>query len=209
MSLEDRIEKAKELAKLTGVGKRFEIGKDSNSGNPSDFRGILEEKSLKIHIELRAKHMTEKQLDAFLEFYKSEMGASILVAQEAIQNEFRATFIEKINASSNLVNEASMNPNKQKDSGARIVRGPDNSYWNSNHHLKQKKSARTPSTPLVSNSPKIDGESNNHIKPPLLNCSFCGKSNDEVKKLVAGPSVFICNECTDLAASICLESRNE
>jgi hypothetical protein len=28
-----------------------------------------------------------------------------------------------------------------------------------------------------------------------LHCSFCGKSNDEVAKLVAGPNVFICNEC--------------
>jgi hypothetical protein len=31
-----------------------------------------------------------------------------------------------------------------------------------------------------------------------LYCSFCGKSQHEVAKLVAGPSLFICNECTDL-----------
>ena len=31
-----------------------------------------------------------------------------------------------------------------------------------------------------------------------LYCSFCGKSQHEVDKLVAGPSIFICNECTDL-----------
>jgi hypothetical protein len=30
---------------------------------------------------------------------------------------------------------------------------------------------------------------------PLLHCSFCGKSQHEVDKLVAGPAVFICNEC--------------
>ena len=35
-----------------------------------------------------------------------------------------------------------------------------------------------------------------------LNCSFCGKSQDEVKKLIAGPSVYICNECVDLCNDI-------
>lgn len=30
---------------------------------------------------------------------------------------------------------------------------------------------------------------------PLLHCSFCGKSQHDVEKLVAGPAVFICNEC--------------
>ena len=29
----------------------------------------------------------------------------------------------------------------------------------------------------------------------LLYCSFCGKSQHEVRKLIAGPSVFICDEC--------------
>ena len=33
-------------------------------------------------------------------------------------------------------------------------------------------------------------------------CSFCGKSKDEVKKLIAGPSVYICNECVDLCQDI-------
>ena len=36
-----------------------------------------------------------------------------------------------------------------------------------------------------------------------LYCSFCGKSQDEVRKLIAGPTVFICNECVDLCADIC------
>ncbi len=35
-----------------------------------------------------------------------------------------------------------------------------------------------------------------------LNCSFCGKVQDEVKKLIAGPSVYICNECVDLCNDI-------
>ncbi len=36
----------------------------------------------------------------------------------------------------------------------------------------------------------------------LLYCSFCGKSQHEVKKLIAGPSVFICDECTPLCNDI-------
>ncbi len=39
----------------------------------------------------------------------------------------------------------------------------------------------------------------------LLRCSFCGKSQNEVKKLIAGPNVYICNECID----ICLEIIND
>ena len=36
----------------------------------------------------------------------------------------------------------------------------------------------------------------------MLYCSFCGKSQHEVKKLIAGPSVFICDECVDLCIDI-------
>jgi ATP-dependent Clp protease ATP-binding subunit ClpX len=37
-----------------------------------------------------------------------------------------------------------------------------------------------------------------------LYCSFCGKSQQEVRKLIAGPTVFICDECIDLCfAQIC------
>ena len=35
-----------------------------------------------------------------------------------------------------------------------------------------------------------------------VRCSFCGKSQDEVRKLVAGPGVYICNECVDLCKEI-------
>lgn len=38
-------------------------------------------------------------------------------------------------------------------------------------------------------------------------CSFCGKSQDEVKKLIAGPSVYICDECIDLCNEIVSEDR--
>jgi hypothetical protein len=38
--------------------------------------------------------------------------------------------------------------------------------------------------------------------PKTLYCSFCGKSQHEVRKLVAGPSVFICDDCVDLCTDI-------
>ena len=38
-------------------------------------------------------------------------------------------------------------------------------------------------------------------------CSFCGKSQDEVKKLIAGPNVYICDECIDLCNEIVSEDR--
>ena len=40
-------------------------------------------------------------------------------------------------------------------------------------------------------------------------CSFCGKSQDEVKKLIAGPSVYICDECIDLCNEIVSEDNPE
>ncbi|WP_417445989.1 ATP-dependent Clp protease ATP-binding subunit ClpX [Kangiella sp.] len=42
-----------------------------------------------------------------------------------------------------------------------------------------------------------------------LYCSFCGKSQHEVKKLIAGPRVFICNECVDLCNDIIIEEIQE
>ncbi len=43
----------------------------------------------------------------------------------------------------------------------------------------------------------------------LLYCSFCGKSQHDVKKLIAGPSVFICDECVDLCNDIIREEIEE
>ncbi|GIR82991.1 MAG: ATP-dependent Clp protease ATP-binding subunit ClpX [Cellvibrionales bacterium] len=43
----------------------------------------------------------------------------------------------------------------------------------------------------------------------LLYCSFCGKSQNEVRKLIAGPSVFICDECVDLCNDIIREEIQE
>ena len=42
-----------------------------------------------------------------------------------------------------------------------------------------------------------------------VNCSFCGKSQDQVKKIVAGPGVYICNECIALCKEIIDEEFSE
>ncbi len=42
-----------------------------------------------------------------------------------------------------------------------------------------------------------------------LKCSFCGKSQEQVRKLVAGPGVYICDECIDLCNEIIEEEFSE
>ena len=42
-----------------------------------------------------------------------------------------------------------------------------------------------------------------------LSCSFCGKSQSEVKKLIAGPTVYICDECIDLCNEIIMEEWSQ
>ena len=57
-----------------------------------------------------------------------------------------------------------------------------------------------------------DNSSDKSSDNKLLYCSFCGKSQNEVRKLIAGPSVFICDECVDLCNDIIqeeLEDHNE
>jgi len=43
----------------------------------------------------------------------------------------------------------------------------------------------------------------------VLHCSFCGKSQDEVRKLIAGPTVYICDECIELCNEIIAEETEE
>ncbi len=54
-----------------------------------------------------------------------------------------------------------------------------------------------------------DETSGKDDKSKLLYCSFCGKSQHEVRKLIAGPSVFICDECVDLCNDIIREEVQE
>ncbi|PHS69003.1 MAG: ATP-dependent Clp protease ATP-binding subunit ClpX [Methylophaga sp.] len=53
----------------------------------------------------------------------------------------------------------------------------------------------------------MSDDKNNDDK--LLYCSFCGKSQHEVKKLIAGPSVFVCDECVDLCNDIIREEMQD
>ena len=54
-----------------------------------------------------------------------------------------------------------------------------------------------------------DGDDKKQDDSKLLYCSFCGKSQHEVRKLIAGPSVFICDECVDLCNDIITEEMQE
>ncbi len=54
-----------------------------------------------------------------------------------------------------------------------------------------------------------DSENRGKDDGKLLYCSFCGKSQQEVRKLIAGPQVFICDECVDLCNDIITEEMQE
>ena len=99
MSYEVKLQKAKELIELTGTGKR----NDSGVPRTEQLQALREEQDrrlLGLNIELRVKHMSEEQLDALLDFYKSDMGRSILEANKAISAEFRDRFNQTMSVSS-------------------------------------------------------------------------------------------------------------
>ena len=54
-----------------------------------------------------------------------------------------------------------------------------------------------------------DEKDNNENDGKLLNCSFCGKNQHEVRKLIAGPSVFVCDECVELCNDIIKEELQQ
>ncbi|MER1992372.1 MAG: ClpX C4-type zinc finger protein, partial [Aerococcus urinaeequi] len=49
----------------------------------------------------------------------------------------------------------------------------------------------------------------NDDEQTTIHCSFCGKSQDEVDKIIAGPGVYICNECVALCQEIIDEEVNQ
>ena len=55
----------------------------------------------------------------------------------------------------------------------------------------------------------VDDTRGKHDEGKLLYCSFCGKSQHEVRKLIAGPSVFVCDECVELCNDIIREELEE
>src|ERR1700693_5950978 len=54
-----------------------------------------------------------------------------------------------------------------------------------------------------------DDSRGKHDDGKLFYCSFCGKSQHEVRKLIAGPSVFVCDECVELCNDIIREELEE
>ena len=75
-----------------------------------------------------------------------------------------------------------------------------------------------PGRPMVSGPPDSPEapvvQATNERRPAgkprqLIKCSFCGKSQNQVEKLIAGPGVFICSECIDLCVEIIEEERRE
>jgi len=57
----------------------------------------------------------------------------------------------------------------------------------------------------IGNYMSIDKDGSGEGGGKILYCSFCGKSQNDVRKLIAGPSVFICDECVDLCNDIIRE----
>ena len=55
----------------------------------------------------------------------------------------------------------------------------------------------------------MSDEDNKSKGDKLLYCSFCGKSQHEVRKLIAGPSVFVCDECVELCNEIIREESED
>ncbi len=68
-------------------------------------------------------------------------------------------------------------------------------------------SNRNPQRPIKGMTEDRQGRSGDNSK--ILYCSFCGKSQHEVRKLIAGPSVFICDECVELCNDIIREELEE
>jgi len=62
---------------------------------------------------------------------------------------------------------------------------------------------RRPRAEKPGERPKVDESGKTYT------CSFCGKSQDEVRKLIAGPTVYICDECIDLCNDIIAEEVEE
>ena len=54
-----------------------------------------------------------------------------------------------------------------------------------------------------------NGSNSNGNEGKLLHCNFCGKSQHEVRKLIAGPSVYVCDECVELCNDIIREELQE
>src|SRR5262245_14211839 len=79
--------------------------------------------------------------------------------------------------------------------------------------MMSRKARRNPRIPADIDPRRSTGASNviggtvSEDRRLTLYCSFCGKSQHEVVVLIAGPTVFICDECTDLCSSLAATHR--
>ncbi len=55
----------------------------------------------------------------------------------------------------------------------------------------------------------MSNQENKSSEGKILYCSFCGKSQHEVRKLIAGPSVYVCDECVELCNDIIREELED
>jgi len=94
MSEDSKIQKAREITSITEAARR-KSGNDSASVG-DEVRQKLQAAQTEISVELFAKHMSEEQLDAMLEFYRSEIGESIMIAQQAISGEYQQILRQKL-----------------------------------------------------------------------------------------------------------------
>ncbi|MDT8427466.1 MAG: DUF2059 domain-containing protein [Pseudomonadales bacterium] len=95
MSYENKLKKAREIVELIGAGKPAGFGK-APSREFADIQKRRNQQLFDLQVELRAKYMSDEQLDALLKFYKSEMGISIIKTNEIINSEFRELFLQRM-----------------------------------------------------------------------------------------------------------------
>src|SRR6195256_6489663 len=73
-----------------------------------------------------------------------------------------------------------------------------------------RREARRPPHPARSRNKSCSLKASNMARPSNLTmCSFCGKSHAEVRKLIAGPGVYICDSCINVCKSILDKELNE
>ncbi len=87
--------------------------------------------------------------------------------------------------------------------------------WSSGREARRRRQTRRPSehgggqVRARRRSSRSGGRWRRFGESDLLKCSFCGKSQKQVKKLIAGPGVYICDECIDLCNEIIEEELSE
>jgi len=81
------------------------------------------------------------------------------------------------------------------------------SYSTSLQHLRARKTEEAPMTDTENPEAPIPEEPTSGDSE-IFSCSFCGKSQKDVKKLIAGPGSYICDECVALCADIISEDSD-